>query len=116
MGLAVHAVDDQIAPVAQLVGQPLRGHAADDGSAVVARLEHRQLARLAAHGPLYGADDVATLAQRAQSLFRVGMDGPGARLHLVGEAHALPALPRSEERRVGKEGCRKCKSRWSPYN
>src|SRR3546814_3314053 len=81
MGLAVHAVDDQIAPVAQLVGQPLRGHAADDGSAVVARLEHRQLARLAAHGPLYGADDVATLAQRAQSLFRVGMDGPRSEEH-----------------------------------
>src|SRR3546814_7383518 len=68
-----------------------------DGSAVVARLEHRQLARLAAHGPLYGADDVATLAQRAQSLFRVGMDGPGARLHLVGEAHALQALQATDQ-------------------
>jgi hypothetical protein len=65
VGLAVHPVDDQITPVAQLVGQPLRGHAAEDGSAIVARVEHRQFARLAAHGPLHGADDVATLAQGA---------------------------------------------------
>src|SRR3546814_15489248 len=62
VGLAVHAVDDQIAPVAQLVGQSLRGHSAEDGSAVVARLEHRQFARLAAHRPLHGADDVAPFA------------------------------------------------------
>ena len=33
--------------------------------------------------------------------------------NLVGEiAHTLRALPRSEERRVGKE----CRSRWSPYH
>src|SRR3546814_8049492 len=35
-------------------------------------------------------------------------------------ADALPvgagALPRSEERRVGKEGVRTCRSRWSPYH
>ena len=42
VGFAVHAVDDQIAAVVQFVGQPLAGHAADDGSAIVARLEHRQ--------------------------------------------------------------------------
>ncbi len=100
MGLAVHPVDDQIAPVAQLVGQPLRGHAAEDGSAVVAGLEHRQLARLAAHGPLHGADDVATLAQGAQGLFRVGMDGPGAGLRLVGQAQALQALQAADQQQA----------------
>ena len=52
VSLAVHTVDDQIAAVAQLVGQPLRGHAADDRAAVITRLEHRQFARRAAHGPL----------------------------------------------------------------
>ena len=76
----------------QLVGQPLRGHTAEDGSAIVPRLEHGQLARLAAHGPLHGADDVAALAQRAQCLFRIGMDGPGAGLRLVGQAQALQVL------------------------
>ena len=74
VGLAVHTVDDQIAPVAQLVGQSFRGHAAEDGSAIVARLEHRQFARLAAHGTLHGADDVATLAQGAQGQAVPGRD------------------------------------------
>src|SRR3546814_17956019 len=31
-------------------------------------------------------------------------------------ALALPRQPRSEERRVGKEGVSTCKSRWSPYH
>ena len=97
MGRAVHAVDDQIAPVAQLVGQPLGSHATDDGSAIVPRLEHRQLARLAAHGPLHGADDVATLAQGTQGLLGVGMDGPGARPQLVGQAKALQALQAADQ-------------------
>lgn len=100
MGLAVHPVDDQIAPVAQFVGQPLCGDAAEDGSAVVARLEYRQLARLAAHGPLHGADDVAALAQGAQGLFGVGMDGPGARLHFVGQAQALQALQPADQQQA----------------
>ncbi|KAG0773888.1 hypothetical protein G6F21_014264 [Rhizopus arrhizus] len=79
LGFAVQPVDDQIAAVVQLVGQTLSSHATDDSAAVVARLEHRQLARLAAHGPLHGADDVAALAQGAQGLFRIGMHGPGGR-------------------------------------
>ena len=37
------------------------------------------------------------------------------RSHLVGQA-ASPALDRSEERRVGKECLRLCRSRWSPYH
>ena len=92
MGLAVHAVDDQIAPIAQLFGQPLGGHAADDRAAIVARLEHGQLARLAAHGPLHGTDDVAALAQGAQGLLGIGMNSPGAGLHLIGQAHSLQVL------------------------
>src|SRR3546814_19036384 len=30
--------------------------------------------------------------------------------------HETPPPPRSEERRVGKEWVRTCRSRWSPYN
>ena len=100
MGLAVHAVDDQIAPVVQLVGQPLRSHSADDGSAVVGRLEHRQFARLAAHGPLQGADDVAALAQGTQCLLGIGIDSPGARLHLVGQAQALQVLQTADQQQA----------------
>ncbi len=100
MGLAIGAVDDQIAAVVQLVGQPLRGHAAEDGSAIVARLEHRQLARLAAHGPLHGADDVAALAQGAQGLLRIRINGPGAGLRLVGQAHTLQALQAADQQQA----------------
>src|SRR3546814_10190256 len=32
------------------------------------------------------------------------------------EAAGLKAVPRSEERRVGKEGGRTCRSRWAPYH
>ena len=84
MGLTVRAVDDQIASVVQLIGKPLRGHAADEAATIVARLEHRQLTRLAAHGPLHRSDDVATLTQGTQGLLGIGMNGPGAGLHLVG--------------------------------
>ena len=84
VGLTVRAVDDQIASVVQLIGKPLRGHAADEAATIVARLEHRQLTRLAAHGPLHRSDDVATLTQGTQGLLGIGMNGPGAGLHLVG--------------------------------
>ena len=97
MGLAVHAFDDQITAVVQLVGQPLASHAADDGSAIVAQLEHRQLALLTAHRPLHRSDNVATLAQGAQGLLRIGMDGPGAGLRLVGQAQTLQALQAADQ-------------------
>ena len=100
MGLAVHAVDDQIAPVAQFVGQPLRGYAAENSSAIVARLEHRQLARLAAHGSLHGTDDIATLAQGAQGLLGIGMDGPTAGLRLVDQAQVLQALQAADQQQA----------------
>lgn len=104
VGLAVHAVDDQITPVVQFVGQPLRCHAAKDAAAtsivILARLEHRQLARLAAHGPLHRSDNVATLAQGAQGLLGIGMDGPGAGLRLVGQAQALQALQATDQQQA----------------
>lgn len=88
----------------QLVGQPLAGHAADDGAAasicILARFEHRQLARLAAHGPLHRSDDVATLAQGAQGLLRVCMNGPGAGLHFVGQAQPLQALQTTDQQQT----------------
>src|SRR3546814_17197990 len=43
--------------------------------------------------------------------FRIDLAG-----HLRDHRDQLETLPRSEERRVGKECVRPCKSRWSPYH
>ncbi|SBW84986.1 hypothetical protein PVE_R2G0961 [Pseudomonas veronii 1YdBTEX2] len=59
-----------------------------------------QLARLAAHGPLRRAENVAALAQGAQGLLRVRMDGPGAELHLVGQTQALQALQAADQQQA----------------
>jgi len=53
---------------------------------------------IAAHRPLHRADDVAALAQGPQGLLVVGMDGPGAKPHLVGQAQALQVLQAAELR------------------
>src|SRR3546814_15391259 len=39
-----------------------------------------------------------------------------ARAHFMQGFDAVPGAARSEERRVGKEGVRTCRSRWSPYH
>src|SRR5256885_1669116 len=98
--LAAPAAETQKPRVARPGGHPLRAPGAGEGWAIAARLEHRQLARLAAHGPLHGADDVATLAQGAQRLFGIGVDGPGARLHLVGQAQALQAVQAADQQQA----------------
>src|SRR3546814_1012229 len=36
--------------------------------------------------------------------------------HLAVRGLSLPGMPRSEERRVGKECVSTCRSRWSPYH
>jgi len=55
---------------------------------------------LAAHGPLHGADDVATLAQGAQSLLGIGVNCPSAGLRLVGQAQALQALQAADQQQA----------------
>src|SRR3546814_4704265 len=53
--------------------------------------------------------------RRVIGLARAGVEHAvgGQRTH---DVHALRAQGRSEERRVGKEGVSKCRSRWSPYH
>src|SRR3546814_14247226 len=46
---------------------------------------------------------------------RNGAAGRGKVGEAVGEAQPVGKGPRSEERRVGKECVRTCRSRWSPY-
>jgi len=46
VGLAVDAIDHQIAPVVQFVGQPLARYAANDGLSILARMEDGQVTRL----------------------------------------------------------------------
>ena len=42
--------------------------------------------------------------------------GTGRRKSSVARVHLFPNGTRSEERRVGKECLRLCRSRWSPYH
>ena len=55
---------------------------------------------------------------RSWKLTQPGRHGPrGERFALLREAAPKHSLPlRSEERRVGKECLRLCRSRWSPYH
>src|SRR5260370_32764171 len=50
------------------------------------------------------------LAKSRLSSLRIALDNPPTLLESA--AYIVCALPRSEERRVGKE----CRSRWSPYH
>src|SRR3546814_3521450 len=49
---------------------------------------------------------------------KTGKSGDGRRSHLAQgiKRYTRKALPRSEERRVGKECVSTCRSRWSPYH
>src|SRR3546814_17428294 len=74
-------------------------------------------ALLAAFVILEGAGyGVTAISRPVVSATVLGRDGFGA----ISGALALPFIGatalRSEERRVGKEGVRTCRSRWSPYH
>ena len=40
----------------------------------------------------------------------------GSQIHMIGKSYRTFYMIRSEERRVGKECLRLCRSRWSPYH
>src|SRR3546814_12720719 len=94
--------------------------------------------RLMCHDRLrhpYDVEDVCTMVRkvyRDEVVFHEG-DGeiaPGVSVHHIGghakglmsvrvntrRGQVVLASDRSEERRVGKEGVRTCRSRWSPYH
>jgi hypothetical protein len=95
--LAVGAIDHEIASVMQFVRHTLGAYPADHMLCVLARREHYQVARHAAHGPLHRAHDVATLAHRPQNLFGFGVDGPYTGCRLVRQPHTLQALQPSDQ-------------------
>src|SRR3546814_14302676 len=74
-----------------------------------------------------GQDRGIGFGQRAETVFQLlcnfalvdvwGVaDQREAQLLLDFLERAQPVVERSEERRVGKEGVRTCRSRWSPYH
>src|SRR3546814_15250645 len=54
--------------------------------------------------------------RRGAVLMLFGEDEHGPELLLTERSHTMRPHPRSEERRVGKECVRTCRSRWSPYH
>src|SRR3546814_13969836 len=93
--------------------------------ATVAVADHARLARLRRRGPAQPGPAVGDVhAGGAVMFLELGVE------HLAGQRDAgidlplhrarqpepiAPHLARSEERRVGKECVRTCRSRWSPY-
>src|SRR3546814_10975649 len=77
----------------------------DRGAAIAVT---RGAATLLATELLAGAGDIRALAGTA--------GGAAALFELPGDDAMKNIGPRSEERRVGKEGVRTCKTRWAPYH
>ena len=108
MGAPVHAIDDEVQPVAHLVaGQALGEHAAHDRFGDLLAVRH--IVRggafvseaVVCQRPAHGLDDVAALAQFAQGRLGLCGDGPAANLHLGRQPHALqPAGARDQQRTV----------------
>jgi hypothetical protein len=67
------------------------------------------LAALALGGFAIGTTEFASMSLLPYFARDLGIDAPTA-------GHAISAYARSEERRVGKECRRLCRSRWSPYH
>src|SRR3546814_15666384 len=67
--------------------------------------------------PVDPVQQIAQLGQRQGDLVAApgGPDEPAPLQALGVERHADPVMPRSEERRVGKECVRKGRTRWAPY-
>src|SRR3546814_11008140 len=93
------------------------------GVELVVALENRFGIRL----PVMALNESPTLAKLASRLIQLlrndgepaGQDTLLAQVEQVVSQHTdeVPAeAMRSEERRVGKEGVRTCRSRWSPYH
>lgn len=98
----IGAIDDEVASVAQLVGQTLAGHPADDRRAALPLLRRRkngQFTPLSAHGALQGSDDVAALVERSQGLLGVRLQDPDAGSLLLGQSETLQLLQPSDQQR-----------------
>ena len=106
VGAPVHAIDDEMQPVAHLVaGQALGEHAAHDRFgdllAVGGILPRGAFVGEAVVGQraVHGLDDVAALAQFAQGRLGLRGDGPAANLHLGRQPHALQPAGAGDQQR-----------------
>src|SRR3546814_19883931 len=118
---------DTLFPYTTLFRSPSPAFAGEGARALLAVLVRRRRVR---HRIAVGIDDADfTQVQRAHrllDLLQVADHHPGQRTRLQracgrvdllrGQVAALRVAQRSEERRVGKECVRTCRSRWSPYH
>src|SRR3546814_12908752 len=67
-------------------------------------------------GEAFEEGDALGVAAGLARAFLLGLGGEAVGIDHGGAAPTLAASARSEERRVGKECVRTCRSRWSPYH
>src|SRR3546814_796287 len=83
---------------------------------LVVEVRRGGIAALAACGDGAGADLVAELDRRDEAVAAGAVVALRARPAMRAERRQRAPAPRSEERRVGKEGVSTCRPRWSPSN
>ena len=108
-----HFVDDVVSPVLQSLGfAPATDWSALGALLLLSFSMTRRLHGVPAGNDLIARHMAADLEVRHGSRAVAVSPGPMAYLEVCGHVTGDQVVPRSEERRVGKE----CRSRWSPYH
>ncbi len=95
---SVHAIDDQVMPVVDLIGRPARHHKPGDGlgiriGGIMDRVIRRTVGNvLARHFPVHGLDDVAALAQASQRVLQTLLQSLLTGPQFLGQAQPLQLL------------------------
>lgn len=98
MAFAVNAVDDEVMPIVDFVGEPARDEAADDRwgglfTSIVDKVIGGTASEpLASQLAVHGLDDVAAFAGAAQRGFQLIIQAPADRVDLLGQAQPPCAM------------------------
>ena len=106
MRRTVDSIDDHIAPVGQLLGQPLGGDAANDWSCRPREADEIKLPAHLGERPLHRADNVAALAPGLQGRFSLRIESPCICAGLLCQTHPFKT-PQSADLQAAVElgGC-----------